>query len=195
MKQKLNLTKLLLFFCVVSFLGSCGEVESSHSRPAKIGDNYYLIITQIQVPPRPPQNSDWSITSNWDDLGSGAPDIFYKMTYKGQIHYTSSVADDTIHASYSPIKLGFANSIMTKNASQYVEGAMVNFYNKEAYVDYQIIDKDTVDNDSIGWMRIPFMDLKEGLNTFVEDGITITLVVVNTKSDINKQLRTLGLIS
>jgi hypothetical protein len=194
MNQKFSFRVFFAVSSLLTLLGSCGEEETENPNLMKVGDNYYLIITQIQVPPRPPRSSDWSFTSDWDDLGSGAPDIFYRMTYQGQIHYTSSVADDTIHASYSPIKGGFVKAILTKNASQYIEGAMVNCYNQDAHVDYQIIDEDSADDDTIGRIRIPFKVVKEGMNTFNSEGITITLVAINTKSDINQQLRTLGLI-
>ena len=180
--------------CMALFLGACGEVSEKKTTSMALGNNYYMIVTQIQVPPRP-ASSSLSFTEDWDDLGSGAPDIFYEMTYKGITHYTSSVADDTIHASYSPIKAGIGKAIWTKNASQYLEGAVVNFYEEDAYVDYSIYDKDSATrNDFIGKMKIPFKMLQEGLNTFEEDGVTLSMVLINTNSDLNTQLKSLGLI-
>lgn len=185
----------LIIFCVSIFWGSCGTENLENPFFLQLGDSYYLMVTEIEVPPRPDVQDKLSLTSKWDDVGVGAPDVFYKLYYKGEIHYTSSVAEDTIHASFSPFKGGLGKAFFEKNSSQYLEASLIKCYDLNALLEFQIMDKDLTDDDEIGILRIHLNSIKEGKNTQIdESGITLVFFAINTKYNLNQQLSSLGII-
>jgi len=190
--------KSVFCFTLIAILGSCGSEELENPIPLQLNESYFVFVTDIEVPVAPKSYDGISFTSKWDDTftdSEAAPDVYFKIKYKGAIAYKSTTAENTIHASYSPIKGGVFKSLTEKNAGQYIEGTSIRCYDLNARLDFQVLDEDGITDDQIGWVRVPFKDIKEGKNIRTSGaGITITFFTVNKKNNVNETLQQLGFI-
>ena len=124
------------------------------SRGLKAGTAYYVYVSQAELYPTNQENEPW-------DSGSAAsPDIRNRIVWQGNTIYESPTADDTLIAEWSGVKDGALDKLL---GEKLIRAGQVRAV-KDGHITIHVEDVDTLRNDPAGTIKLPIMDLAEGVN-------------------------------
>ena len=133
------------------------------------GRDYYLFLRTVEFYPQKSDGSDW------DSLGSSAPDLRYSLAWQGHVVYESPVRPDTLIGIWDPINIDLASALpllgegKLELASTLNQGAIVTLDPQQdggGLLTINLWDQDSVGlgSDSAGQIQLRLADLLVGDN-------------------------------
>ena len=138
----------------------------------KLGSDYYICPTLVETTPLKSKTGFFSKKpKEWDRNGT-APDVECKISWNGNVVFSSGEKRDSIIANWSPIGTDVANLISSGKIrlDSVIQAATIQF-EAGGSIDFEVWDNDAFTKEEIGRLNIPLDSMKEGINKIDTDGL------------------------
>lgn len=141
--------------------GAAADSTSVKSSGLTQNKEYMIYVRKIEVSPKKADGKAW-------DINGSAPDIFYKMTWKGNQIFESDVKKDSLITEWIPIGIDLKESILKGGVSidQALQLPIVKWSGDDESdkLVFEVFDKDIGVSDPIETLTYYISDLKAGRN-------------------------------
>lgn len=175
--------------------GRSSEAEAPpQAEVVQSGALYYVFVETAEFAPMNPKGEAW-------DLDDSAPDIGYRLVWKGQSVFESSEVGDALIGRWSGMKIGLNEALSLLKQGKADPGQIVDAGLLRAELGGRFVislyDSDLTGDEAAGEFTVPFDGLAIGTTTLVgpsaDSGVlTLTLRVIPSQGDLFKTLRLLS---